>query len=172
MSFTTPPQPVDTSAFARKSEVPQPANSAPVAEKTSADAGAQSTRFAMEDHAHPRLSSASIVTLDASSLATVTFTRSFAAEPCAVFAAVNTGGTSQPLVVEVVSWVKTGANFTGANIKGYRGQQLPLISQVSGILTAVVTGVNGLVTALTGFNVFGGSAANARVSCVFLMPSA
>ena len=70
-----------------------------------------------------------------------------------------------------MSWVKTGNLWTGANIKGYRSQNLPVISAVSGILTAVITGVNGIVSALTGFNVFGGSAANARVSCVFLMPS-
>lgn len=136
--------------------IPAPANAAPVAEAVSAAAGSADSRFAMQDHAHPRLSSATIATLDASGAATVTFSRSFSAEPCAVLTAIGTGA-AQPTSVEVTSWIKTGANWTGAVIKGYRAQRLP----------AVLT----LLSALLNYDIFGASASGTRVSCVFLMPS-
>lgn len=127
----------------------------PASEAVSATGGVMA-EGSRADHVHPRLTSATIATLDASGKATVTFTRSFAVEPCPILAAIATGA-SQPTTVEVESWVKTGALWTGAVVKGYRAQRLP----------AVLT----LLSALVNYDIFGATAANTRVSCVFLQPS-
>jgi len=68
-----------------------------------------------------------------------------------------------------------GANcvYTGAIVKGFRSQPLPSQSQLSvaTLLTGVVTSLNGLASLITGYNVFGGSAAGSQVSVVAIMRS-
>lgn len=63
-------------------------------------------------------------------------------------------------------------DYTGCVIKGYRSQRLPQLGVVSGILTAVITGVNALVSTLKNYDVFAGSAAGAEYSLIALQTSA
>lgn len=143
-------------------------NAIPMGEATAATAGA-SEAASRGDHQHPRLTSSTRVQLDASGNATVTYTRSFAAKPAIVLTAINPSGAQ--VVLEVISDTMTGGVYTGCVIKGSRARPLPTLNAVSGLLTAVITGVNDLVTALTGFNIFGGSAAGVEVSVVAIQPS-
>ena len=132
-------------------------NETPMAEKTvpTAGSGGQASR---SDHRHPRLTSPHTGTLDANGEALLTFSRQFTNMPAMMFKVVswlkpNTAGSG------LVAWT-SGSPYAGAIIKGYRGQQLPNLGVVSGLLSAVITGVNGIVTALTGYNPFAGPASN------------
>lgn len=150
--------PVDTSDLAKKSDVPAAATTAPKGEARSAGIGAQSMKYALEDHQHPRLTSATIVTLDATNTATVTFTRTFAVEPSIDLTPIAPGGT-QPVILQVDSWVQDGGGlYTGCVIRGYRMNTLP----------ATLT----LLTALVNFSVSSGSASGVRVSVIALQNSA
>ena len=68
-------------AKADSSAIPKPANAAPMAERTGAAIGNATTRFALEDHQHPRLTSTTPVTIASGNMADVTFTRTFDNEP-------------------------------------------------------------------------------------------
>lgn len=93
--------------------------------------------FAMGDHKHPRLTSATLVTLDGSGLATATFTRTFANMPSVDLTAIVPGGT-QPVALQVESWVMTGADYSGCVVRGYRGQTTSLAAvTVLGVSVAV-----------------------------------
>lgn len=73
---------------------------------------------------------------------------------------------------KVESWTTSGSNYTGCTIRGYRGVNLPIINPVSGLLTAVITGVNSIVTALTGLVLFSSSmASGAEFSFIAIQPS-
>lgn len=137
-------------------------NNAPPAETVSPAAGAGGMA-SRDDHKHPRLSSATVSTLNASGEAVIAFTRLFAAMPvviCTLYEAAD----SQPIVFKVKTWAQDGnGNYTGCTIKGYRSATLPAMSGL--------TLVTSLVTALGNFNVFGGSAAGAQFCCLALQPS-
>lgn len=148
-----------TSALATvASSIPGLAGTAP-APLALAPAVGSGSAAARSDHAHQELGLAGIVTLSAAGTALWSFTRLFDAKPALGYMVFQASG-QQPVVVEASSWVMgTGADaakYAGVNVKGYRSQQLPALTSVSGILTAVITGVNGLVSALSNFNVFGG----------------
>ncbi len=148
----------DTSDLAKKSEMPTPATVPPGGETTSAAVGAQANKYALEDHRHPRLTSATIVTLGAGNTATATFTRTFAVEPSIDLTAIAPGGT-QPVILQVDSWVQDGNGaYTGCVIRGYRMNTLP----------ATIA----LLTALISFSVTSGSASGVRVSVIALQNSA
>ncbi len=115
-------------------EPPQLANSLPSAEGVAAAAGMASVASRV-DHVHPRLTSTNIDTLDASGLKTLTFTRSFATEPSAVFTMIE-AGTAAPVSFRVQSWVMTGANYTGCVVYGQRHRALPAVLT---LLTALVS---------------------------------
>lgn len=116
-----------------------------------------------DDHKHPRVSSATVQVLDASGVATVTFTRTFTALP-AVTCLLYEASSAQPVVFKVRNWVQDGnGNYTGCVIQGYRASILPALGGIA-LLT-------GLVTALANYNVFGGSAAGAQFCCIALQPS-
>lgn len=110
------------------------------------------------DHTHPARVQRTIVALDAQGQATWTFGRPFDAMPSLGYMVFQTAG--QPIVVDASAWVMgsgpTAGKYVGVSVRAYRSQNLPIINAVSGLLTAVITGVNSLVSALTGFNVFGG----------------
>ena len=137
-------------------------NDAPPPEATSPVAG-KAGMAARDDHQHPRLTSATVQTLDSQGAATVMFTRAFAALPavtCLLYEATN----AQPVVFKVKGWVQDQAgNYTGCTVQGYRASILPALSGI-GLLT-------GLITALASYNVFGGSAAGAQFCCIALQPS-
>lgn len=137
-------------------------NNAPPAETVSPAAGAGGMA-SRDDHKHPRLSSATVATLNASGEATVTFTRLFAAMPvviCTLYEAAD----NQPVVFKVKSWTQdANGNYTGCTVKGARSATLPAM--------AGLTLVTGVISALANFNVFGGSAAGAQFCCLALQPS-
>jgi hypothetical protein len=120
-----------------------------------AGAVGNSVMAARADHAHARLTSSTRVTLDASGLATVTYTRTFTAPPVLSCLAINP--TGRPVTVEQVSDLKTGALWTGCTIHGYRAQNLP----------AVITLLSGLIN----YDVFGASAAGVDVNVIAIQPS-
>lgn len=134
----------------------QPAMSAPPSEVTGGAAGADALHFAMGDHRHPRLTSVTKSTLDGSGLATVTFTRSFTAEPGVVLTPIAPGGT-QPVMLQVQSWVTDGGNYVGCVIKGYRGRPLPVVLA--------------LLSALLNYDVFAGAASGVGVSVIAVQVS-
>jgi len=134
----------------------QPYQSVPPSEVTGGYSGAASTQYAMGDHRHPRLTSVSKVTLDGSGLATVTFTRSFAAEPGVVLTAIAPGG-SQPVAMQVDSWITTGTDYTGCVVKGYRMRPLPAVLA--------------LLSALLNYDVCAGSASGVGVSVIAVQVS-
>lgn len=152
--------------------MPKPSTSTPAAEATAGGAGTNQNKFAQEGHAHPRLTSTTYVTLAADNTATVTFTRTFASKPGVVMTEVDASGT-QPLVCVVQSFVMSSGVYTGCVIKGYRSQPLPAQASLNplAILSAVTSGLNNLIASLTGFNVFGGTASGASVSCIAIARS-
>lgn len=151
--------------------VPLPANTAPKAEVTGAATGTVTTRYALEDHQHPRLTSTTYTVLDGAGQATVTFSRSFANKPGLNLTETDAVMGSQPLVLRAIAWVQDGqSRYTGVTIQGSRAQMLPQINPLAGtisLLSGVVTGVNtNVVTPLTQYNVFGGTAVGATVSVI------
>lgn len=147
--------------------VPKPATTAPLSERTGASVGEQDTRFAKEDHQHPRLTSTTYATLNAQGQAVVTFSRSFVNKPGLNLTETDATTSTQPLVLRGLGWTTDGQGlYTGVTIQGLRAQMLPTLNPVSGILSGVITGTNALVSALTGYNIFGGSASGANVSVI------
>lgn len=137
-------------------------NDAPLPEAVQPSAGSTGMA-AREDHKHPRLTSATVQTLDGSGVATVMFTRSFASLP-AVTCLLYEATAAQPVVFKVRGWVQdAGGSYTGCQAQGVRASLLPSLSGI-GLLT-------GLITALSNLNVFGGSAAGAQFCCIALQPS-
>ena len=137
-------------------------NTVPAPEAVTPEAGAGS-RAARDDHQHPRLTSATVQALDANGVATVSFTRTFAALPavtCLLYEASN----AQPVVFKVKSWVQdANNNYIGCVVQGARASLLPALSGI-----ALLTGI---ITALANYHVFGGSAASAQFCCIALQPS-
>lgn len=136
---------------------------APVTPPQESTAGAPGAAGMASDssHTHPSISSRHRVALNSSSVATVTYARKFSTKPVIVLTAINPSG--RPVQLEVTSDIMTGADYTGCTIKGYRSQLLP---GLSGILL-----IGPLISALSAFDVLGGSAANVEVSVVAFMPS-
>lgn len=116
-----------------------------------------------DDHKHPRLSSATVQSLNASGEAVITFTRTFSSMPVVICLLYETAD-NQPVVFKVKSWTQDAQNnYTGCTIKGSRASLLPALSGI--------TLLAGLITALANFNVFGGSAAGAQFCCLAIQPS-
>lgn len=154
-------------------QIPKPAMIVPVNETNAGTPGNDETRFAQQGHSHPRLTSTTTAVLDSNGQATIMFTRTFANQPGVVLTEVNAGASNQPLVLVAQSFIMTGPLFSGVNIKGYRSQPLPNQNQitVASLLTSVISGVNAIASSLTGYNVFGGTAAGAQVSVVAIARS-
>lgn len=144
-------------------------STAPKSETVSATAGAAQVA-SRDDHQHPRLTSTTYAALDANGEATIAFTRAFTNKPGLNLTETDAATGSQPLVLRGLGWIQDGqGRYTGVVIQGRRAQMLPTLNPLSGVLTLVtqvVTGVNTLVSALTGYNVFGGSASGATVSVI------
>lgn len=108
------------------------------------------------DHVHPRLTSATVVTLNAGNEATVVFTRTFPSKPSLAITYVE-AADNQPIVIKVKSWTIVGSDYTGCVIKGYRATPVPQ-NLVSLLLGAV-------------FNLFSGSSTSVEVTVIALMAS-
>ena len=133
--------------------LPKPAAVAPPAEAGAGAAGS-GAGYLREDHKHPKLGVGLSGVLDANGTRTIAFGMTFPTEPGLSLSSVKAGGA----VNFDVDWVRenpAGATealkggYVGAVIKGYRGRSLP-------VLTALLTGV---VSALSGYDPFAGSAA-------------
>lgn len=155
---------------ASTSSIPQASIATPASDLIGGAAGSQPMRFAQEGHAHPRPTSTTYVTLGSDGQAFVLFSRSFTNKPGLDLSETDAVATSQPLVLRGLGWQQdTGGRYYGVTIQGMRSQRLPQLTAISGLITllsGVITGVNTLVTALTGYNVFGGSAVGATVSVI------
>lgn len=149
--------------------MPQPANTAPMAERATASVGAQTARFALEDHQHPRLTSVTTGSIASGNTAVVAFTRSFSAEPGIDYielpptpttttpVAGDLAATAQPTACKVVAWTMDGVNYTGCTIRVFKSQTIP----------------QNLVTLLLGavFNLFGASVVGTRFSLIAIARS-
>lgn len=147
--------------------VPVVSTATPLSEKTGGDAGVEGMMVSGAGHQHPRLTSTTYAILNASGQAVVPFTRPFTNKPGLNLTETDATPSTQPLVLRAIGWQRDADNlYTGVTVQGLRAQMLPQVAVVSGLLTTVITGVNTLVGQLTGYNVFGGSAAGASVSVI------
>ena len=142
--------------------IPQPADFVPPGEKTGGAVGSDVVMYARADHQHPRLTSSTPVTLDANGAGAVTFSRSFPAEPMPAFARMP-GGTTGPCVFDVDSWVMSGSDYVGANVKGYRLSPPATQTSVQVLGINVVLAGQAIVTY--------GPASGAKVSVIMISSS-
>lgn len=144
--------------------VPTPSAVVPSSEKTGGAVGSDVTQFARADHQHPRMTSSTPVLLNASGEGVATFTRPFPTAPIPSFAQIpaTDGATvsGPPCVFRVKSWIKTGADFTGANIEGF------MLSPPTGLAAVTVLGISVAVGGQT--YVTFGPAASVNVSVIML----
>lgn len=175
----------DASALAAKAntaDLPLPADIMPKSEATTAAKGSEQKRYALEDHQHPRLTSTTKATIASGSTVAVAFTRTFVNKPgitCTEEPPDTGTMSSNPATFRVESWVRevmtptpSGA-YTGCVIKVWRSRPLPTMTPltIGALLTAVVTGVNALITALTNYDIFGASAVGTTFSCIAIQRS-
>lgn len=135
-------------AAAAQAAVPAPANATPPSEMIGGQTGSQ-VRYAREDHTHPRITRAAVVTTDGSGAWSVTWATSLASVPAVLPVPVNT--STQPIVCNVATRTTTGA--TG---RCWLARTLP----------ATLT----LLTALVSYDIFGAAATGVPVQ-VLAIPS-
>lgn len=128
--------------------VPLPANATPPMEMVGGQTGSQ-VRYAREDHTHPRITRAAIVTTDSSGNWSVIWASPLASSPTVLPVPVN--ATTQPVICNVATRTTTGA--TG---RCWLARTLPAT-----ILT---------LTALVSFDLFG-TAANGISVQVLAIPA-
>lgn len=176
MAFSFTDTALDVTSLATKTQlaalaatVPSAETSLPSVESKDGAAGPDMTKFTAGKHSHPRLTSATIVTLDAGGLSTATFTRSFANEPSIDLTPIAPGG-AQPVALQVESWVRevvsptpSGA-YVGCVVKGFRAAPTTLAA----VTVATVSVAVGAQTVTP----FSGPAAGVRVSVIALQNSA
>lgn len=166
----------DVSALAAKAntaDLPKPADAAPKAESTSPAIGAD-LKYAREDHQHPRLTSTTVGAIGANGTASVAFTRTFPAPPGVVFFEIpgTAPPSTQPAIFKVSIWIQNAqGQYSGCVVQAWRGQLLPTLASVSGLLAAVITGVNSIITALSGYNAFGAAVNGTAFSCIAIQRS-
>lgn len=117
------------------------------------------------------------IALDATGLATITFSSPYSVKPVMQYSYIE-AADAQPIILKTVSFVvpTTGANagkWTGVNIKGKRMRKLPTIPTLSvgALLTVVVAGFNVMVNLLTEFDVSNGSASGVVVQWTARIPA-
>lgn len=152
--ITAPPIAADVVQTAVAAAMPPFATMLPRAEGGAAALGA-AKQIPYADHQHPRLTATARGTLDANGDATVTFTQVFDVEPAVTVISIGAKAAGKTVPDFDVTFV-TDANgkFTGCTIYGRRARALPQQQPVSvlAVLTGVITGVNNLVTSLTGYD--------------------
>jgi hypothetical protein len=163
---------------ANAADIPLPADVMPKSEATTPAKGAETKKYALEDHQHPRITSATgnpaTHIIGAAGLATVTFTQSFDFFPNPLFTEVPppTGTMpAQPAYFRVESWIREtmtpvpSGKYVGCVVRSWRGRNLPVISLLTGLLSLI--GVNSIITALTGFDPFGAPATGTTFTFTF-----
>lgn len=117
-------------------------------------AAGSGAKVSRDDHAHMRLTSShSGLTLDASGVAQIIFTRTFANEPAINITPFMAAGATQPQVIVPTSYVMSNGLYTGVNVKGFQAQAVAVS----------ILGVN--------VNAFGGNPAGAKFTLVALQVS-
>ena len=150
--------------------IPSATHQAPAGERVTASTGS-SPDYARADHSHPSLVAPVLVTLDAQGQADAMFGRAFASKPGITAVEVEASPSSEFLGVRATGWLTdVQGRYIGVTVQGMRARPLPVLQPVAGLLATVTTGVNAVVSALTGFRVFGGPAAGAKVSVVAISP--
>ncbi|KQN09818.1 hypothetical protein ASE85_02465 [Sphingobium sp. Leaf26] len=162
--------------------VPTIADEIPQPEVTGGQAGLEGMKVPGARHQHPRLTSTTKATITAGSTVQVAFTRTFVNKPgitCTEEPPDTGTMSSNPATFRVESWVRevmtptpSGA-YTGCVIKVWRSRPLPTMTPLSlaALLTAVVTGVNALIAALTNYDIFGANAVGTTFSCIAIQRS-
>jgi len=141
-------------------KVPDPATSSPPATDLVQNMG-MSTRYAREDHTHKARIKRAIVTIGADGTAKWDFAEPFATVPIVTHMVQESSGANR------VNVIITSVSATSVTVYADRMRNLPVLQQMQGgllaTLTQVITGVNALVTALSGYNLSGGSATGVKV---------
>lgn len=165
-------------ATAASLNIPQPANAAPMSEKTGAAIGTQNTRFALEDHQHPRLTSSTTGSVSSGNTAAIAFTRAFTDEPCIDYcelppsastttpAAADMDAAAQPSTCKVIAWTKgptallpnaPAGSFSGCTIRVWKSRTVP-----TNLVTLLLGGV---------FDIFAASVVGTRFSLIAIARS-
>lgn len=153
--------------------IPPLASTTPAPEMTGGSPGA-AMAVPRADHAHPRLTSTTGPhTLDASGKVTVLFTRTFTKAPGLAFTRITDTDTQDRDVTLQASYIITANLYVGVIVRGRKSAVLPTLTSLSvgALLSGVITGVNAIVTALSGFDVFGTPAAGAKFTCIAVQSS-
>lgn len=145
---SAPSAPVDLSTLATKADIeavqaaqPQPASATPPSEVVGGQMGSQ-VRYAREDHTHPRITRAAVVTTDSTGAWSVTWAAAVSTPPVVLPVPVN--ASTQPIVCNV-----TTRTTTSASGRCWLARTLP----------ATLT----LLTNLISFDIFGGAATGIQV---------
>jgi len=113
-----------------------------------------STKFAREDHTHKARVKRAMVTIGSDGTAKWDFAEPFASIPIVTHMVQETSGQNR------VNVIITSISTTSVTVYADRMRNLPVMQQLNsgllGTLSAVIGGVNGLVTALSGYNLLGG----------------
>ncbi|WP_311270484.1 hypothetical protein [Sphingobium sp. WCS2017Hpa-17] len=166
---------------ALKAAMPVPSAETPMPEAVGGAPGVEGTKVSGAGHQHPRLTSTTgpkstspdSHVVAATGLATVMFTRSFDLPPGPVFCEVPpaTGVMpAQPASFRVESWIREtmtptpSGKYVGCVVRAWRGRPLPLMTLLSGVLS--LTGINGIITGLTGFVTFAAPATGTAFTCI------
>jgi hypothetical protein len=119
------------------------------------------------DHQHPRLTATAKGTLDTNGLATVVFTQVFDTEPA--ISLISIGARTQGTAIPDFDFTfTTDANgkYIGGTVYGRRARKLPtqpLAASpigITGLLTAVISGLNALASSITGYDTTENAAGN------------
>lgn len=140
--------------------IPKPATTAPPPVALQGSAGT-STEYALKDHTHEARTQRKVVTLDGNGLSTWTFAKPFENKPSLNYMVFQPTGTGK-VVVDAVEWVMVAGKFAGVKVSGSRSQKLPQSPPVNALalLGNVITGVNNLISGLSGYDIFAGGNLN------------
>lgn len=162
---------------ALKAAMPVPSSETPMPETNSGAAGLEGQKVSAAGHRHPRVTSTTgnqdTHIIAASGLATIAFTQAFDVFPGTVFTEVPpASGTmsAQPASFRVESWIREtmtpapSGKYIGCVVRAWRGRPLPVMNLLSGVLS--LTGINGIIAALTAFDTFAAPATGTTFTCI------
>jgi len=113
-----------------------------------------STKFAREDHTHKARVKRAMITIGADGTAKWDFAEPFTMIPIVTHMVQETAGQNR------VNVIITSISTTSVTVYADRMRNLPVMQQLNsgliGTVSAVVSGVNGLITSLSGYNLLGG----------------
>lgn len=146
------------SAAASANGVAQSADTKATQAKTAADQAVSNAAVA-DLIARAAFDSAAILPLQPNGAVTFDFTQQYDAKPLLRYMVYNAAAGGMPIIVEAVSWKMSGNKYVGVNLQAYRAQKMGAMQplSVATLLAGLITGVNSLITLVSGFNPFGNS---------------